>query len=530
MGLFAVLELRLRASDPGASDQLLEMRRREGDRLEVAPTLVFAVSALSEERVVLDVAVGPPQRIELAIGERARFAFEFTECVLRLIAIRSIDARTLPGSTPLERELLAAIRAAPDDDQPRIVYADWLLSQSSRSDCERGELIQLQCARLKAGNAEQRRAIRARERALIVAHPPPSLGEGIRLELAWSRGFLERCRGEFLHFAQNVTKVFEVAPSLSILDLEITGWGINQSLIGRLASIEEMAQIRDLSIVAAPTVHYGDANDVLIRLVPALTSLRRLRLRASALSLAGIEGLLGARVCPQLALLDLSGNTIDQVMARALAESTQLEPSILRLADCAFGPAQVEILGSSSWFAELEELDLGTNSLRDDGAIALSKVPFKRLRTLAIGSCKIGKTGGAALLASHHLAKLRCLRVHGNPIGDGAAKALAKSRLRSIQDLDMHTCAIREAGARALADSTNLRALRRLQLGGNRIGDGGARAIAESQGLPNLEKLEVVNCGISDDGARALLATSLRRIVLSTGELSEEIKTQLRDR
>ena len=42
-----------------------------------------------------------------------------------------------------EEELLAAVFAAPDDDAPRRVYADWLLERGD----PRGEFIQLQCAR-----------------------------------------------------------------------------------------------------------------------------------------------------------------------------------------------------------------------------------------------------------------------------------------------------------------------------------------------------------------------------------------------
>ena len=40
-----------------------------------------------------------------------------------------------------EPDFIAAICAAPDDDGPRLVYADWLLERSD----PRGELIQLDC-------------------------------------------------------------------------------------------------------------------------------------------------------------------------------------------------------------------------------------------------------------------------------------------------------------------------------------------------------------------------------------------------
>jgi uncharacterized protein (TIGR02996 family) len=63
----------------------------------------------------------------------------------------------------MEDELVAAIVAAPDDDAPRLVYADWLMQRGD----PRGELIAVQC-RLAAGDASTEIATRERElRALL---------------------------------------------------------------------------------------------------------------------------------------------------------------------------------------------------------------------------------------------------------------------------------------------------------------------------------------------------------------------------
>ena len=501
MRLFAVLELRRQ----GETDETREVRRREGDRLEG-----FAVTLVGEDRVVLE---RDGTSIELALGERHRFVVEGTEHVLRLVAIRAIDARALPGATPLERDLLAAIVAAPEDDAPRLVYADWLLSQPAAVDRERGELVQLQCALAAGPDREQRPAIRERERELLALHPSPSLGHTLRF--VWSRGFLERCRGQLEDFARNATQAFHVAPLLASLDLAVSGWALNQSLLQRLASISAIAQIRELSIVPVNGPRHGLGDDVLAIVVPAMSGLRRLRLGPLGITAPGIEALLATRACAQLTMLNLSGSTIGVDLARALADSRQLAPAVLRLAHCSIGAAQLELLGAAPWFAELEELDLGDNPLRDRGAIALSKVPFKRLRSLALGSCEI-RSGGATLLASRHLAKLRYLRLHKNPLGDAAVAALARSRARSIEDLDLHACGITEAGVRALAASANLRALRRWQIGGNAIGDAGAQAIAASEYLRDLETLEATDCQIGDAGAQALRASSIRQITIGS--------------
>jgi uncharacterized protein (TIGR02996 family) len=573
--LIAVLEVRRRAWDPGTNevtDHLVEMRRREGERLELTglPSLVLAVNAVSADRVAV-VVVGelaatmdPPldpitgdRELELAIGDRVRFTSQpepASSWELRLVTIRSVDARTMPGGSPLERDLLAAIRAAPDDDPVRLVYADWLLSQPAQGDRARGELVQLQCALNASPSPERRREIRARERELLGSLPAPSFGDGVRLELVWSRGFLERCHGELSDFARHVVNVFQVAPLLATLELDVALMP-NQSQLQRLATIEQLGQIRELAVAPATGVTPGRGDDLLVALAPALTSLRRLRVSAMNVGARGVTSLLDARVSAQLATLDLTGNDLGGVAVRTLADCSRLEPVALRLARCAIRAAETEALATARWLAEVEELELGDNDLRDPGALVLARVPFRRLRRLSLGSCGIGKTGARALLGSPHLGKLRHLRLHQNPIGDLGATALARSRARSIEDLDLQACEIGEAGVSALAETPSMRAARRWRLGGNPIGDAGARAIAESAHLRGLTSLDLARCRVGDEGAialaacawpaleislaqnpignvgaAALIASPIRSVTLSAERLSESLCTQMRER
>src|SRR5690242_16278731 len=74
---------------------------------------------------------------------------------------------------------LRAIAANPDDDLPRLVYADWL---DEHGEPERAEFIRVQCelARLPKGDP-RRPELTARQDALWAAHskawyPPPARG------------------------------------------------------------------------------------------------------------------------------------------------------------------------------------------------------------------------------------------------------------------------------------------------------------------------------------------------------------------
>jgi uncharacterized protein (TIGR02996 family) len=85
---------------------------------------------------------------------------------------------------------LQAILDAPDDDTPRLVYADWL---EERGQPDRGEFIRVQCALARLPHGDPRRLVlEARERALL-AHQDQWLGRLNSPLLHWRfhRGFVE---------------------------------------------------------------------------------------------------------------------------------------------------------------------------------------------------------------------------------------------------------------------------------------------------------------------------------------------------
>ena len=77
---------------------------------------------------------------------------------------------------------------SPDDDRPRLVYADWLLARGD----PRGELIQIQCARAGQGY-RARPDLQRRELELLREHGERWLAEvGLEEhEGAFRRGFIE---------------------------------------------------------------------------------------------------------------------------------------------------------------------------------------------------------------------------------------------------------------------------------------------------------------------------------------------------
>jgi uncharacterized protein (TIGR02996 family) len=81
--------------------------------------------------------------------------------------------------------LLAAIRAAPDDDAPRLVYADWL---DEHGQPERAAFIRIQCELARTGDP----ALRRREAELLAEHHDAFAGHlaAPHLRFRFERGFV----------------------------------------------------------------------------------------------------------------------------------------------------------------------------------------------------------------------------------------------------------------------------------------------------------------------------------------------------
>src|SRR5690242_1443256 len=94
--------------------------------------------------------------------------------------------------TPDEEAFLRAICENPDDDLPRLVYADWL---DERGD-PRGEFIRVQIGLWRgAGGAPGTAGGAERERELLFRHRSAWLGRlGINLrgDAVFARGFVEQ--------------------------------------------------------------------------------------------------------------------------------------------------------------------------------------------------------------------------------------------------------------------------------------------------------------------------------------------------
>ncbi|OWK42282.1 TIGR02996 domain-containing protein [Fimbriiglobus ruber] len=118
-----------------------------------------------------------------------------------------------------ERALLTAVAAAPDDDLPRLVYADWL-EEHERT--VRAEFIRLQCeiARLEVGPrtiVDQNVALWKRQQELLDGHREELLGPlgGLSIQprdAEFRRGFLSELTLHVERFLFHDARVAAIRP------------------------------------------------------------------------------------------------------------------------------------------------------------------------------------------------------------------------------------------------------------------------------------------------------------------------------
>src|SRR5690606_3382197 len=156
-------------------------------------------------------SLGPSQRAH-ALGLARRAALR-----------RAHQARTA--------ELLAAVHADPDRDEPRLVYADWLAAHGD----PHGEFITLQIERARIGELAS-----ARERALLERHGPawagpinPVLNFASRV---FERGFLASASVEVQNFYGEMIEAGEWS-TLWILD------GLVSDRLVKLAPLDHLREL-----------------------------------------------------------------------------------------------------------------------------------------------------------------------------------------------------------------------------------------------------------------------------------------------
>ena len=205
--------------------------------------------------------------------------------------------------------LLAAILANPEDDLPRLVYADWL---EEAGFSERAEFIRIQC-HLRDASSTDLGQLQFREKLLLDRYgkswlaPLRAKGEALQnsgTHGLFRRGFVEIVWMPAAIFCWKAVKLFRKAP---VNELRITRLSLVE--LHNLLEIPELLHLHTLDLSS-----HRLGSDGLRKLFRCtnLLNLKRLRLRRCFLDNADLDTLLDqSNQLQALQELDLGHNPID---------------------------------------------------------------------------------------------------------------------------------------------------------------------------------------------------------------------------
>jgi uncharacterized protein (TIGR02996 family) len=370
---------------------------------------------------------------------------------------------------PTEDELLAQIKASPDDDGPRLVYADWLTAAGD----PRGELIVLGCRLAAAPNDDASRKLKIAENKLLKQHGKAwaDLPGGVT-KYVFRRGFVDEVEMDYKLLA-DVDALFVAAPLLRSIRLDSSVLEPTpevRSLAGLLAS-PRLAQLTALDV---RVVGIGDAGAREIASSPRLGNLTSLRL--SGLNAFAWSGM----------------TSKDTRFGAASIEALARAPTLRKLRHLTLSEnhltcEDVAPLGRAPW--ELESLELGNNNLLSEGVRAIAGAPFGNLRHLGLSATTFDDATVRELASSKTLGALESLDLERGHLGPRVALFLTALALPNLRTLRLERNRLGDSGAIALGSSPSVSRLTSLEMGHNLIGKKGAAAIASSPHLTGLRRL-----------------------------------------
>jgi uncharacterized protein (TIGR02996 family) len=382
---------------------------------------------------------------------------------------------------------LQAILAAPDDDAPRLVYADWL---EEHGQPEQAEFIRMECEQAvispEPGSAPNRWdsprfwELQHRLRELYDRHADDwfaPLFRAFRGEMETRRGFPWHVALSARVFIDCGEAIFQAAPTIENVIIDRLGQNMP-----RLARCPALAHVRQLQFFETP---FRAAQAEQLARSPQLGNLRELDIGFTDTEIGprGAQALANAAALRRLEHLDVHNHAIYDEGAAALLRSKHL--------------------------ATLTHLDLGNNGLTDETANILGAVSHLGLVSLELMSNSLTSDGVAVLAGAAHLGALEHLALYDNRIGNAGATHLVTARFAGrLRKLHVANCGLDDQGM-AVVFGAALPNLTDLSVTSNVIGERAAWALADNSSLARLAALSVARCGIGRPVAAVLGRVSL---------------------
>lgn len=308
-----------------------------------------------------------------------------------------------------EAALLAAICAHPEEDTPRLMYADWL---DEYGDPERAEFIRAECELARTD------------------HDSP-----IYLPLLRRSDVLRVNNADRWFGPLRTTGDYHITTRRGFVDCVVLNAG-------------GFAAQADLIFAHAPVVErlYVSADDDWGAFFAALrgSTVRALSFAGGVFTVDTADALAASPHAAELVELDLSYQALGPNGMAALASAPLRSLELLAANGCDIGDDGAEALFAGRSFENLRLLGLSENRMTDDACAALAGAShFDRLEELELCHNYITADGMDALAAAAHLGRLRVLNLYSNLIGpDGGRAILASRHWSGLREINLIDCGV----------------------------------------------------------------------------------------
>lgn len=411
--------------------------------------------------------------------------------------------------------LLAAIRAQPDDDAPRLAYSDWLEQQG---DADRAEFLRIQITRAHLPPFALAADLERRQQHLFNRHPEWLTEADPLWERAYPifrRGFLEDVHCEAGDWVAQVEPLSQRAP--------LTGVRVSLLPDNPLPAPEHLTalpNLKHLSLIGAGTLPPGFWD--------ACATLTSLHLDAESLSVADADAILSSGLPGRLRSLTFTGQFNPEAFVRLLCGRTLFgNLQELSFSFCFLSPDLLDALVHLD-MPELRSfgMTMATDRPPDFLSRLLDVGLRPRLDGVGLGSCRLAPNDYQALAACPGLAKLTSLGLAHNRLARADLDhLLAGPHAPRLHSLYLLGCHLGAAGLDALAEYPVLDDLRSLSLGFASPTPTALTALATSAYLSGLHDLDLSHCGVTADGVWSLVEHAPWRLAdlnLSRNDLGDE--------
>jgi uncharacterized protein (TIGR02996 family) len=344
---------------------------------------------------------------------------------------------------------IQAILATPDDDAPRLVFADWLDEHDEEA---LAEYIRLSCRLARRPlDVTAVQALRKRHRVLEEQHASEWLApfRPLCMSAELQRGFVECVVLTHKQFLENAATLQAMAPVWlwRLRAAALFHRNSDTPTIHDVAHHPAFANVRDVEIgyyesdellteIAASPYRFGLRGITIVNIQPSVRIFQPFfesvpnlnRVMAISANAKALTPLWRPRTMHRLSHLELLNSKVSNELLTDLAESLALEQlESLWLDRNPFDDRGIAALADAPWLRNLRELSLADCVLGNEGAIRLARSPIlQNIRLLNLAGCGIDARGCQELADSPYLEHLELLCLDRNRVSLGVEQELLR--------------------------------------------------------------------------------------------------------